>query len=98
VFTWTAGGSQYSQTNYQLVQRSLQLSLAPGRYYACAVAPEEAPVLMQADDAFRKAIAGHCSSLEVSEGDHITVQIPFLAGDELKRLADTLEIDDPPAF
>ena len=42
------------------------------------------------------AIAGIV--VERSEGDHATVQIPFLPSDELKRLVDSADSDDSPVF
>ena len=51
-------------------------------------------MLLQNRD-FRKALEGHCQALEVSEGDSTSIQIPFVPADEVKRLADSLDADDP---
>jgi len=88
VHVWAADGSDYRQNLSYNVQAPFRLSLPPGRYYACAVAQLDALALLQQDETFRKALAGHCSSVEVSEDSHLTVQIPFVAGEDLKRIAD----------
>jgi hypothetical protein len=95
---WPEDGSQFQQNTAQGAQTSLHFSLHPGHYYGCAVALPQMTTLLQQDTAFRKAVAGHCASLDVTEDGPATVQLPFLAADEIKRLADNLDADAAPAF
>lgn len=70
-------------------------SVPPGKYYICATAATQ-PVM--SDRAFRNALASHCSTIEVTEGGHSSVQIPFLPIEDLKRVAESLDADGSAAF
>lgn len=71
--------------------------LPPGKYFACAMQVAQPFVVLQ-DRSLKNALAKRCSTIEVSESAHTSMQIPFIPTDDVKRLADSLDSDDSPGF
>jgi hypothetical protein len=93
---WSAAGTDVQQSFTVNGPASSPLNLPPGRYYACAIAAGQ-PWMLIGNRDFRKAIERHCQSVDVPADSRISIQVPFIGADEIKRLAESLEADDAPA-
>lgn len=93
---WDTEGSQFQQTSASRQGRSM-LNLAPGHYHGCALSISQALTVLQQNPGFRKLLETDCPEFEVREGNTATVQMPFIALSEIKRLAEKLEGDDSAA-
>ena len=93
---WSAGDSGFQQFTYLNTQPGATLRIPPGRYHMCAI-PAAAAGIMRPDCGWRKALKGRCLAAEVSDDSQPSIQMPFVPVDEVMRLIDGLDADDPPA-
>ena len=93
---WSPDGDQQQSISVS-PQGAATLSVPPGKYFACAISAAQPYILLQNRE-FKKAMESRCQSVEAVDGSRTSIQLPFIPADEIKRLADSLDADDPPAF
>jgi hypothetical protein len=70
--------------------RFRQDTMAPGRYYACAMAVTE-PWMLLRNMALLSALKSRCVTLELTEGGRTAAQVPFIPARDLEQMAQDVD-------